>query len=61
MIVVVLLALALAFFIAWRTFRAQRVKDVTAPERLPLAGIDTGARSPYRLPRSIVRIRTRGF
>jgi hypothetical protein len=60
-IAVVLLGLLVAFFVAWRLVRAQRVRDVTPLERLPLAGFDTGVRSAHRVPRSIFRFRTRGF
>lgn len=53
----------LALLIFYGVFRARRVKDVTDPDRLPLAGYDTGTRSPYRLPSAgrFPRPNVRGF
>jgi len=54
---------SLACLVLYAVFRARRVRDVTPAHLAPLAGFDTGVRSPYRLPvRSrLVRFDTRGF
>lgn len=61
----IFMALGLLLFVLWVWWkvRAKRVRDVTPLERQPLAGFDTGTRSPYRLPKGsrFVRFNVRGF